>query len=795
MSVVDDPSTSILGTTLVILVVIAGAAVLVLTGARGLRRLPLVLLADGGARGLTAEGLAASAGLASIAGAALAVQWGGPGALVWLWIAALLALGVAWLEAWLAHRGRPTDDAAGDALSPRKALFAGFGGAAPIFAGAHALALALAAIGVGALLHGQQAAAIAREVAGAPSWATSLALAAIAAPLVLGTGLKGQPMAMTLRRALLRVIPAAVGVYVLCALAVVLADVPAASAALRRALAAAFEPDAARGGLAAGAFTALTHAVLRATMTGVGIGALGPSPELAGARDREEAAARSMLTPAIALAVVGTLSALPILAQETAARAPIAGRELVSLEVHHSRGLLPSERGQTFVLPRDTPLEEGKRYAMVLRADPRGHKLGQLLREQNMIALPHWRIAHSTDTVIFRASDRRLADNPGFDVVVPVAREVATAASGREYLKLTPRDPKVNFRALMTALDLDGPYLVVGDYGFEAAVERALSGHPSFGEHLALYQPAEAAAIRDRDDPTLRELLAAGMRGPYLESDEAPLPDALVAAEGFTPAIGERVHLRMEAPARGLEIGFLGRTHELEVPAWDFLAATDTAILRSKTDPALDLRFPVHSRLVGDRLRFSSALPGLDFAKVQAITSHEGPYLAPPPYTFTVEAHSGLRLPEALRRRRTLIPVDGDPAGAAAPRHPALAEVLSSGMEGPFLDAEGAGALAIAWRRVLGAGAWAPAIAALLLAILGLWAWAGIGARAISELLGAGAEPAYRVLFLGLCALAGGVALLGLLDLIDVSVVIAGQLALLAMIAGLPQVLLGDRRR
>ena len=134
-----------------------------------------------------------------------------------------------------------------------------------------------------------------------------------------------------------------------------------------------------------------------------------------------------------------------------------------------------------------------------------------------------------------------------------VTREVLETRTG-PWLKLAPADPDVNLRALVNSRGLDGPFLPLDDFRFVGAVERAISGHPKFGEHLSLYEP-------ERDDrpydPTLREILELGFRGPYTGVDEEPLPPALVSAPDFLPEVGSLVHLRLEPPARGLDIGFI----------------------------------------------------------------------------------------------------------------------------------------------------------------------------------------------------------------------------------------------
>ncbi|MCB9565797.1 MAG: alanine:cation symporter family protein [Myxococcales bacterium] len=771
-----DPSGSPLAITLVYLVLGAGALVLLTTASVQLRLQPAALRGGPGRELPLLIATLASAGLASVVGAALAVDLGGPGALPWMWLAAFLGMGLVHAEVLIAARSRGHDREGALVASPMRALREGLGGPGSALAALYALALVVCALGLGALLHGQQVSAVLSELAGLRPAAGALLLAALAAPLVLGTGPK-------IRRAALRALPAALAVYVAVALATLAGDVTAASGALARCLEAAFTSDAVSGGVAGGALTALTHAILRTTMSGPGLGVAALTPEIARPPEPEASAARAMLGPALSVGLVGTLTALTLVAQP-ADEGPLVERELVFLEQHHSRALLPSERGQTIVATEDTGLEEGKLYPFVLRSNPRGHKVGQLFKEENMVALPHWAVAERSDTVILRDRNPLRGQNSGYDVVIPCTREVVRTRVG-PYLKLRPRDPTVNIRALINARNLDGPYVVLGDYHFVGAVERAVSGHPRFGEHLAIFEP-EPPPGEAPYNTNLRGAFELGYRGPYIDHDEEALPPALVSAEGFLPEPGTIAHLRFEAPPRGLELGFLNRAHELETPAWDFLAATDTAILRHHSDPELDVEVPVVARESSGRLRFSTPLPGVNLAELAALDAYDGPYLAPPPFDFAVEVHGDARLPARFKGRRALIPI----APEGERRLPDIEALLRGPMLGPTLAGDGASALPRAWSRVTGAaGSWAAALSLLALGVIGLGAWAAQGAACARHLLGEGAGIAFRGVFLALAALGGSLGLAHILRLSDVSMIVAAELHLIGLCALLPRIL------
>ncbi len=785
MSAAFDPTSSPLGISLVYLVV--GAGILVLLGSlavqlRGLgtalrsrERIPLL-------RGSAAPSL----GLASIVGAALAVELGGPGALPWMWVVTFLGMGLCWASVTAAARSRGRERSGQLQASPIRAMRAELGWPGVALGIAYAIAIAIAAAAIGALLHGQQMGALFVGLAGAKAPVVAGLLALLAAPLILSPGTRAGP---PLRRLSLRLLPIFLVIYIAVTLALVIGDIEAARAALDTALISAFSNEAAIGGASGGALAALTHAVLRTVMSGPGLGVAAFAPEIAKTDNIETAGARAMLGPLLGAGVIGSLTALALLIQGPTGEV-VTEHEIVFLEAHQSRALLPSARGQTIVLPeaKDTPLEEGKLYEMVLRHNPRGQRVGQLLTEDNLVVLPNWQIAAQADTIVLRDENPERKSNAGYDLRIPCTHELVETRAGT-FIKLSPKDPTVNLRMLINARGLEGPYVVLGDYHFVGAVERAISGHPRFGEHLALYQP-EREVVQRPDNPPLRDILQLGFRGPYVDSDEEPLPPALVGVEGFLPELGSIVHLRIEPSERGLDIGFINRAKELETPSWDFLAAASHVVLRHPEDPALDVLVPVVAREKRDRLRFNTAVPGFSFASMKTMTSHTGPYLLPAALEFTVEVHGDARLPARYAGRRALIPID--PEGRGLPDLEAL--FADNDLHGPSLVVDGAGAISRAWKGSLGMiAAWAAGLATFGLGIIGLAAWAGVGATSLSQIFGAGAGLVYRLVFVALCAIGGTLSLAEVLGIADISAILAAELHLIGLAALLPSLL--ARRR
>lgn len=700
----------------------------------------------------------AYASFSGIVAALLAVQLGGPGALVWLVLACLAGAAIHKIEARLAGASGPEDRSSGPASTSLAAAALRVG---------HAVAVVLLTLAAGALLLAHQAAELSGAVGPVLPWACGLALAAATFLAVRGDhdsrgGRWLGPLTLI-----------SLGLHVALCLSL-LAGGAALGPVLADMFRAAFTADAAlAGGLAAAA-----QGVLRAAASGAVGGLSGPRPDQRGAWGEP-----------LVVAAVALLTGLAGLAAQLGAPAPVAGRGLLALEHHLRGGLAPSEYGQLIVLPPDSGLEEGKRYRLVLRADPRGQKYGEAFRDENVVAAPAWDFTRTVDTVILRDKDPERGKNPGFDVRIPVRRELVDTRVG-PFLKLHPIDPNINFRQLMAARDLEGPFLNVADYSFEAGVARGF--HLADGARTSLVaEPPPADAPKN---PLLRDFIAFNYTGPFADGERPPLALSAPISGGLEP--GSVVHLRLDPPARGLELGFVNRLGELEVPAWDFLAASDTAVLRHTSDPGLDRTIHVQNRLAFGRLRFTS--PDLKLEELAArFPDHSGPYLLPPSYHFAVEVHRGARLvhpddPAHAETHVALIPVhpqtapSGNPGVSTYNPHPG--EVLLTGMSGPFLDQEAAGTLVTALARRFGrltAGVGAAAL--LVLALASLVRWFTVGLRSARGVFGESPEFGFGLAFLVCVALGPALGLPQLLRAVDAVAALAVLLGLARLLARLPR--------
>ena len=285
---------------------------------------------DGDAKGLTTHlgalstALSGTAGIGAVAGVAMAIRLGGPGAVFWLWIGGLLAMAAKTAEAALAmaYRRILPDGTVlgGPMITMADALNKRWRPMAFVFAALCALA---AALGVGNMVQSGTMAAHAADVLGIPRWATGLAMAALVGAVTLG-GFR------RIARVTSGLLPLALLVYAAGAIAAVAMNAGAVPEALRRIFTGALSGSAAAGGL-------IGAGVMEAVRYGLARGASGGECWL-GASSTAHAAARSeppvrqgfvaLLEPFLHTFVFCTLTALVILTsgawtQKSKGRLPI----------------------------------------------------------------------------------------------------------------------------------------------------------------------------------------------------------------------------------------------------------------------------------------------------------------------------------------------------------------------------------------------------------------------------------------------------------------------------------------
>jgi Na+/alanine symporter len=702
-----------------------------------------------------------------------------------MWISTVLGMAIAFAEGSLGARARGEREPATVHLLAAPVL-------GKLLAPMYALAVVvLAIVGGGAFQANQAAAALHATHALSPT-GVAIGVAVLAAPFVL---------VPRLRRPLLLAVPVALVLYAGAALVVAMDDGVMLSLLVGDAMNQAFGVAPVAGGAAGGGVAmAVGHGVLRATMAGeAGLG----TAALLDLRtsSRGTAGAVAMLVPLLAAGVLGSSSALLVLGGAQA-EAPVADPVARPLEQSISRGLSPSQQvGQTVVLPLDTTLEPGEHYAMRLRADPRGHAMAKLVKEQNHVALPHWAIAHHADTLVLRALGGERSKQAAWDVRIPCEREVkATADGSLEYLILRPKDPELQLATLATKLELlSQPYVVLEDFDFPARVGRATN--PKLGEHVALY---EAPSAERPFNPKFHELFRTAYRGPYAADDGPRPPWGLVANEGYLPELGTVVDLRIVGDPRGDKVLHVTRSGSLEAPPWDLLLQATTVVVRHQTDPAKDLRLAVTPRYELYRVRFDVTDPryqdARSFAKLEGYEKE--PYLVVPEYAFQAEVHGDTRLPAELKGRRTLVALHPlsepqGPFGEGETYHPHPAELLAFGLRGPLPPAR-EGVELLAGRMIDGlgnGGRWVLALVVLVLSLSTIVAWAELGGRAATAVAGSLGGPVLKLALLAAAALGTTWTLPQLLPVVDLSLAAVVVPSLLGLLLLLPKIRAAARMR
>lgn len=724
-------------------VLCAGLLLMVGTGVLPLRRLGRVAR---GWRVGTPSGpailVATSASLTTITAAVMAVSVAGPGALVWMWIAGLLGVGLHFGEAKLARQAVAQD---------KPAL--------PGWATVGLLAVALLG---GGMWQGSQAGLVLEASLELPAVFGAAAVALIA------LGASRMPSLTTLA---IRWMPLlGLTAFVAVVIGTVSADPFALQLALGDAVNEAFGLQSATAGTVGGALSVLiAQGMMRAVCAAdIGVGAAAAAvTHHDEALSPDDAGASVMLVPMLVVGVLATLAGLTVLSappepsiaaaiiKKGAGAKPDSKIRLHPLERSGSRGLRASKQvGQTVVLPADTPMEKGREYAMMLRADPRGHKMAKLLDRENSVILPNWAVSAQADTVTFRARDPHRAKQAAWDVVVPCNRELFGGENADQFVRLTPKDPELVFSKFTAFRELDpAPYVNVGDFKFVGSVALANSPDEELGEHLAMFEyRGEDTAF----NPRLHEFFRNQYSGPFPDVEGEVPPMAFAAIKAFDAEIGSQVSVELRADARGIDILRVNRVGTLEAPPWNALMDLHEIVIRHADGPAQDIRIPVAGRLDGQRIRLDVLDPDWeDLRKIAKDDKLSGPFAVLPNVPLTVEVHGGSRLPPAAEGRQSLVPIHDDPRPRGPQERelydPHPAELLAAGFSPPYRPGADVRVLV---RRVQKQqpdwGGQLLGIAALLLAASTTLGWALLVREPARQLLGQGGQV---LVPLAVCAL------------------------------------------
>ncbi len=201
--------------------------------------------------------LSATIGTGNIAGVATAIFMGGPGAMFWMWVAALLGMATKYAEAVLAVNYREKDEDGNHVGGPMFYIKNGLGDNWKWLAFLFALFASFAGFGIGNTIQANSVADVMHSSFGIPELYTGILLAVLVGLVLIG-GIK------RIAHVAGAVVPFMAIAYVIGGVAIILLNITAIPSAIETIVVSAFTPSAAMGGFAgASVWAALQFGVAR----------------------------------------------------------------------------------------------------------------------------------------------------------------------------------------------------------------------------------------------------------------------------------------------------------------------------------------------------------------------------------------------------------------------------------------------------------------------------------------------------------------------------------------------------
>ena len=269
--------------------------------------------------------LSATVGLGNIAGVAVAVSLGGPGAVFWLWVAGFIGMCTKFTEVTLSVKYRDIEDNGtvhgGPMFVIKNALSKKFYPVAWIYA----FFVILSSFGAGNMFQSNQMSSVLKSSAGIPEWASGL-IFCFGASLILIGGIK------RIGKVTGKLVPLMVGVYFIGALTIVFSLYENVPDMFVQIFAGAFAGTAAIGGFAGAAFKdVIIMGIRRATFSNeAGMGSSAMAHSAAKSTPVQEGIV-ALLEPFIDTIVVCTITALAVLLTGAWSQPGIAGSEMTAV--------------------------------------------------------------------------------------------------------------------------------------------------------------------------------------------------------------------------------------------------------------------------------------------------------------------------------------------------------------------------------------------------------------------------------------------------------------------------------
>jgi AGCS family alanine or glycine:cation symporter len=251
--------------------------------------------------------LSATVGLGNIAGVAVAISLGGPGAVFWLWVAGFIGMCTKFTEVTLSLSYRDVTPEGhvhgGPMFVIKNALSKNF---YPL-AWAYAFFTILSSFGAGNMFQSNQMASVIKSSAGIPEWISGL-IFCVGAFLILIGGIK------RIGKVTEKLVPAMVGIYILGAIVIIVARIENVPGMFAMIFTDAFTGTAAIGGFAGAAFKdVLVMGIRRATFSNeAGMGSSAMAHSAAKSTPIQEGIV-ALLEPFIDTIIVCTITAIALL--------------------------------------------------------------------------------------------------------------------------------------------------------------------------------------------------------------------------------------------------------------------------------------------------------------------------------------------------------------------------------------------------------------------------------------------------------------------------------------------------
>lgn len=278
--------------------------------------------------------LSATVGLGNIAGVAIAVSLGGPGAVFWLWVAGFIGMATKFTEVSLALNFREVSPDGTVHGGPMFTIKNGLSKKFYPLAWMYAFFVVLSSFGAGNMFQSNQMAQVLQTSLGVPNWVTGLVFGILAGVVLIG-GIK------RIGKVTEKLVPIMVGIYVLGALGIIFSNYQNIPSMFQMIFSGVFAGTAAVGGFAGAAFKEVViMGIRRATFSNeAGMGSAAMAHSAAKSTPIQEGMV-SLLEPFIDTIVICTITALALLSTGAWSQAGIAGSEMTVWAFENVYGVL-----------------------------------------------------------------------------------------------------------------------------------------------------------------------------------------------------------------------------------------------------------------------------------------------------------------------------------------------------------------------------------------------------------------------------------------------------------------------